>query len=168
MVAQGYGIADIGVPMIDGVWDPDMRPCALSALPAPNPGGRLPDILDRIDATLAMAAAGHDAAAMEVGGHGRDVNLPRNGLLRRARLRRVSPSGSGRPMSRQELADLVNTYLAKVDIRHTPLDGGYVGKLERGVIRWPQQAYREAFRTVFNTATDAELGFYIRRRADTY
>ena len=37
---------------------------------------------------------------------------PPNHLLREARRRLPSPSGSGRPMSRQELADGVNAYLA--------------------------------------------------------
>lgn len=67
-------------------------------------------------------------------------------------------------MSRQDLADLVNAYLAKQNVRHAPLDGGYIGKLERGVHRWPQQAYRDAFRAILGVANDADLGFYIRRR----
>lgn len=69
-------------------------------------------------------------------------------------------------MSRQDLADLINAHLAEHKVRHAPLDGGYIGKLERGVHRWPQQAYRDAFRSVLGVATYAELGFYIRRRPD--
>jgi hypothetical protein len=41
-------------------------------------------------------------------------NRERNALLSGARLRQVSPSGSGRPMSRQELADAVSSHLARV------------------------------------------------------
>jgi len=87
-----------------------------------------------------------------------------NERLRLARLRRTSPSGSGRPLSRQELADLVNQHLFPLGLHHTVLDGIYVGKLERGVHRWPQRAYRDAFRAVLGAASDAELGFYITRR----
>lgn len=43
------------------------------------------------------------------------------------------------------------------------IDGNYVSKLERGVITWPNRAYRQAFRTLFNVPSDAELGFYPSR-----
>lgn len=88
---------------------------------------------------------------------------PRNEQLRRARLVRLSPTGSGRPMSRQELAELVNRELSKDDPRHTVLDATYIGKLERGEIRWPQAAYRAAFRSVLAAPSDRDLGFYIVR-----
>jgi hypothetical protein len=32
-----------------------------------------------------------------------------------------------------------------------PIDGDYVSKLERGVITWPNSAYRLAFRTLFRS-----------------
>lgn len=92
-------------------------------------------------------------------------SLPPNEQLRAVRLARLSPTGSGRPMSRQDLAELVNAHLAERGVSHAPLDGGYVGKLERGIRRWPQQAYRDAFRTVLGAANDADLGFYVRRKA---
>lgn len=92
-------------------------------------------------------------------------SLPSNEQLRAARLARLSPTGSGRAMSRQDLAELVNAHLAEQGVSHAPLDGGYVGKLERGIHRWPQQAYRDAFRAVFSAANDADLGFYVRRKA---
>jgi hypothetical protein len=86
-------------------------------------------------------------------------------------------------LSRQELADLVNEYLFRhaVKARWSPgrrpgpdaravtrpnsacIDAVYVGKLERGVIRWPALVVRAAFRNVLGAATDAELGFYIVR-----
>jgi hypothetical protein len=47
--------------------------------------------------------------------------------------------------------------------RDLPIDGNYVSKLERGVITWPNRAYRQAFRTLFDAVSDAELGFYPRR-----
>jgi hypothetical protein len=86
-----------------------------------------------------------------------------NELLRLARLRRLSPSGSGRVMSRQEVADAVNAYLAARGF-NGGVDGAYVGKLERGVHRWPQALYREALRAVLGVSSDAELGLYICRR----
>ncbi len=87
-----------------------------------------------------------------------------NDRLRQARTRRESPSGSGRRLSRRELADLVNAELAERGLRHGVVDDKYVGKLERGEHRWPQRAYREAFRAVLGACTDAELGFYVMRR----
>jgi hypothetical protein len=87
-----------------------------------------------------------------------------NDLLRRARLGLTSPSGSGRQMSRQELAEAVNAYLFATTERASTLDGSYVGKLERGEHRWPCAVYRQAFRAVLGKSTDAELGFYIARR----
>jgi hypothetical protein len=71
-------------------------------------------------------------------------------------------------MSRQELAELVNAYLLKTAKLTTDLDGNYIGKLERGVHRWPSAGYRNAFRTVLNAATDADLGFYITGRSRTH
>ena len=47
-------------------------------------------------------------------------------------------------MSRQELADEVNAYLAGKTSRL--MDATHVGKLERGDHRWPFKEYREAFR----------------------
>jgi hypothetical protein len=47
--------------------------------------------------------------------------------------------------------------------REMAIDGNYVSKLERGVITWPNQAYRNAFRTLFDAASDADLGFYPSR-----
>lgn len=87
-----------------------------------------------------------------------------NELLRRARLRRLSPSGSGRPMSRQDLADLLNEQLAQRGLREPALDSSYIGKLERGQHRWPKQIYREAFRAVLGARSDADLGFFVIRR----
>lgn len=70
-------------------------------------------------------------------------------------------------MSRQELADEINVCLYGVRADHCPaggVDAKYIGKLERGVYRWPNERYRKAFRQVFGVSTDAELGFYITRQ----
>ncbi|MFC4131104.1 hypothetical protein ACFOZ4_10870 [Hamadaea flava] len=76
---------------------------------------------------------------------------------------RLSPTGSGRPLSRQELAELINQELSRHDPRHTVLDATYIGRLERGEIRWPQAPYRAAFRTVLAAHTDRDLGFFVVR-----
>jgi len=44
-----------------------------------------------------------------------------------------------------------------------PVDPEYIGRLERGVVSWPNAGHRSAFRTHFGVASDAELGFYCRR-----
>lgn len=91
-----------------------------------------------------------------------------NERLRSARRSRRSPSGSGRVLSRQELADGCNQILAAMYAkgrqghRWAGMTADYIGSLERYDICWPNQDYRAALRTFFNT-TDAALGFYIDR-----
>lgn len=90
-----------------------------------------------------------------------------NDHLRRARERVESPNATGQPLSRQELAELVNAWVYE---NTTPpkileTDANYLGQLERGRIRWPQDSDRRAgFRAVLGAATDAELGFRRPRR----
>jgi hypothetical protein len=89
-----------------------------------------------------------------------------NRQLRAARLRTLSHSGSGRHMSRQEVAEAVNAYIFVTTERVARLNAHYVSRLERGHRRWPNPEYRGAFRAVLGADTDAELGFYvIHRRA---
>jgi tetratricopeptide (TPR) repeat protein len=90
-----------------------------------------------------------------------------NRLLEGARCRRLSPSGSGRPMSRQELADEANAWLAVHFPGEAPFDRNYVGKLERGKHRWPSEGKRAALRYVLQAGSDRELGFFINRRSRT-
>jgi hypothetical protein len=59
----------------------------------------------------------------------------------------------------EEVARLVSAQTG----RDLAIDGNYVSKLERGVITWPNRAYRHAFRTLFNVENDADLGFYPSR-----
>lgn len=72
-----------------------------------------------------------------------------------------SSSGSGRPVSRQELADAVNAYA------HAPagccrtVGARYVGRLGRGEHRWPFEPYRTALREILGKTTNADLGFFI-------
>ncbi|MGW3471256.1 hypothetical protein ACWDKQ_22990 [Saccharopolyspora sp. NPDC000995] len=91
-----------------------------------------------------------------------------NDQLRSAREHCESPNATGEPLSRQELADLVNTWVYE----HTnpprviALDANYIGKLEQGKIRWPQDDDRRAaLRAVLNARTDQELGFRRPRRS---
>jgi len=93
----------------------------------------------------------------------RDRHGTPNALLNEARRRMPSPSGSGRCMSRQELAEAVNAHLWQEHEYRSRLDANYVGKLERGEHRWPTDRHREGFRAVLGAATDADLGFYIIR-----
>ena len=58
-----------------------------------------------------------------------------------------------------EIARLVSAWTG----REPAIDGNYVSKLERGVITWPNYTYRQAFRALFDAATDADLGFYASR-----
>ncbi|MEV4708330.1 XRE family transcriptional regulator [Actinoplanes sp. NPDC049316] len=86
-----------------------------------------------------------------------------NSLLMQARRRRPSPSGSGRPMSRQELAEAINLYLWQHHQIVHQWDETDIGRLERGENRWPGRRRREAFRAVLQVAADHEIGFYISR-----
>jgi hypothetical protein len=89
-----------------------------------------------------------------------------NDLLRQARERVESPHATGEPLSRQELAELVNQWIFEHAGRTVELDANYVGKLEQGIIRWPQDPDRRAaFRSVLRVRTDADLGFRRPRRA---
>ncbi|PSL03214.1 hypothetical protein CLV30_108126 [Haloactinopolyspora alba] len=87
-----------------------------------------------------------------------------NDHLRTARENVPSRDVPGVPMSRQELADQVNAHLLESTGRVHELDDNYIGKLERGVIRWPQSSYREALRAVLGVGSDREIGFVNTRR----
>ncbi len=91
-------------------------------------------------------------------------DLPPNKKLRAARERLLSPSGSGRPMSTQELAEAINTWLWDTYRQQEHLTYRDVAALERGDVRWPGERRREAFRAVLGVNSDAGLGFYINRR----
>ncbi|MGH3916444.1 MAG: XRE family transcriptional regulator [Pseudonocardiaceae bacterium] len=92
-----------------------------------------------------------------------------NDLLRGAREGIESPHASGDHLSREELADLVNAWLFdRTGSRRGELDGNYIGKLEQGRIRWPQDPNRRAaLRAVLKANTDAELGLRRPRRGRT-
>ncbi|MBB5788272.1 XRE family transcriptional regulator [Jiangella mangrovi] len=90
-----------------------------------------------------------------------------NEHLRLARESSPSADVPGTAMSRQELADRVNAVLFERTGRLHELDDNYIGKLERGIIRWPQASYRQALRDVLGASTDGQLGFVNTRRLAT-
>ncbi|MGW0252461.1 hypothetical protein ACWDYH_38140 [Nocardia goodfellowii] len=72
---------------------------------------------------------------------------------------RIRSATTGHPLSRAELADAVNAWVYRQTGRVIELSGNYVGKLERGVFRWPNADFRAGLRAILGVATDAELGF---------
>jgi hypothetical protein len=63
-------------------------------------------------------------------------------------------------ITENQVAEEVSRLVGAQTGRDRAINGNYVSKLERGVITWPNRAYRQAFRTFFNAMSDAELGFY--------
>jgi hypothetical protein len=83
-----------------------------------------------------------------------------NLLFRQARERLPSPSRPGECMSRSELAKIANEELYPPERRRfSPVNANYVGKLERGEIRWPQPRYQDAFRKALQVGPEADIGF---------
>jgi len=87
-----------------------------------------------------------------------------NTRLRQARERTASPYLPGQPLTRQELAELLNAAVYQATDRICAVDGHYIGKLERGSVRWPHADYRTALRVILHADTDADLGFRPHRR----
>ncbi|WP_143050078.1 XRE family transcriptional regulator [Asanoa ishikariensis] len=67
-------------------------------------------------------------------------------------------------MSRQELADVCNTWLSTKPDPDTPITENTIAKIEQGRVTWPREWRRAAYRHVLGASTDAELGFEDRRR----
>lgn len=82
-----------------------------------------------------------------------------NDQLLTARVRNPSRAVPGEPMSRQEPAEAVNTWLRQTTGKHYSLDAHTIARYERGKVRRPGAHYRAALRHVLDVATDAELGF---------
>jgi hypothetical protein len=66
-------------------------------------------------------------------------------------------------ITEEQVAEEVARLVAAQTGRELAINGNYVSKLERGVITWPNRAYRQAFRTLFGVANDSDLGFYPSR-----
>ncbi|GLZ28083.1 XRE family transcriptional regulator [Lentzea sp. NBRC 105346] len=83
-----------------------------------------------------------------------------NDLLRTAR------ESAG--LTQGQLAELANAQVERDTGKLGAMDDDYVGKLERGVHRWPNRHYRSALRATLRVSSDAALGFYsTRHRAVT-
>lgn len=82
----------------------------------------------------------------------------RNEHLRAVRETARSPRTPGAGMSRDELAEAVNAWLAEHTGHAGALDGQAIARYERGRVRLPGRDYRAGLRAVLD-ATDAELGF---------
>jgi hypothetical protein len=82
-----------------------------------------------------------------------------NDQLRAARQRTASLTHPDECLTRQELAELVNTWVWDHHHKQVEATANYLGKLEQGIIRWPGTLYREAFRAIFGVSTDSALGF---------
>lgn len=93
-----------------------------------------------------------------------EATLEPNTTLRQQRIGLPSEAVPGEPLSRQELADRVNAWVWEQTGKQVEIDANYVGKLERGVIRWPQTDYRAALRAILGVTADSELGFQPPRR----
>ncbi|GAB2986175.1 helix-turn-helix domain-containing protein [Saccharothrix stipae] len=74
---------------------------------------------------------------------------------------RAAREGAG--LTQAQLADLANAQVEVATGRLGAMDADYIGKLERGVHRWPHQSYRAALRVVLDVATDGDLGFFSTR-----
>ncbi|MFD2794469.1 MULTISPECIES: hypothetical protein [Promicromonospora] len=94
-------------------------------------------------------------------GEGRTVH---NEHLRRRREATPSPSGSGLPMTRAELAAAVNEYIWSTTGERRHLDVDTLARYERGRSRWPGSVYRAGLRAVLGVESDADLGFHPTRR----
>ena len=81
-----------------------------------------------------------------------------NDQFREARERTESPARTNECLSRQEVADLANAWIWKHHHKKFELNANYIGKLEQGIIRWPNALSREAFRAILGVSKDSELG----------
>jgi transcriptional regulator with XRE-family HTH domain len=66
-------------------------------------------------------------------------------------------------MTEGQVAEEVARIVAAQTGRELAINGNYISKLERGVITWPNRAYRQAFRALFGVSKDDDLGFYPSR-----
>lgn len=90
-----------------------------------------------------------------------------NDQFRQARERTESRSRPAEHLSRQELAELHNDHVLTHFDEEARADADYIGKLELGVIRWPRERSRAAFRELLGVSSDEALGFYHHRASVT-
>ncbi|MGB6162261.1 MAG: XRE family transcriptional regulator [Pseudonocardiaceae bacterium] len=83
-----------------------------------------------------------------------------NDQFRAARERTASPTHQGLCLTRQELAEMVNTWVWEHHNKKVVVvTAHYIGRLETGIIRWPTELYREALRAILSVPKDSDLGF---------
>jgi len=82
-----------------------------------------------------------------------------NDKFRGVRERTKSPDHPDECLSRQELADKANAWIWEHHGKRYDLNKNYVGKIEQGIIRWPDAVRRAAFRAILKVPKDSELGF---------
>lgn len=70
-------------------------------------------------------------------------------------------------MGRGELAEAVCAWLWETTKVRYELDGHYIAKLERGMVRWPRAPYRSGLRHVLRATSDTDLGFRPPNRGAT-
>ncbi|OLF06919.1 hypothetical protein BU204_35990 [Actinophytocola xanthii] len=63
-------------------------------------------------------------------------------------------------MTQAQVAECANAQVEAATSKPGAMDADYVGKLERGIHRWPNRDYRRALREVLQAASDADLGFF--------
>ncbi|MGX7829288.1 helix-turn-helix domain-containing protein [Actinokineospora sp. 24-640] len=66
-------------------------------------------------------------------------------------------------LTQGQLAERANVQVEVLTGRPGAMDADYIGKLERGVHRWPNRHYRAALQMVLGHQTDADLGFFSTR-----
>jgi tetratricopeptide (TPR) repeat protein len=84
----------------------------------------------------------------------------RNRELQAAREATPSVRYPGRALTRAELAELVARHVWEHHGVEAPIDRKYLGRLERGEVRWPNARYRRALREILGVPTDLALGFH--------
>jgi hypothetical protein len=93
-------------------------------------------------------------------GGGGTLEKKPNDQFREARERTESPAHPDECLSRQEVADRANAWIWEHHGKKYDLNANYIGKIEQGVIRWPDALRRAAFRVLFfKVPKDSELGF---------
>lgn len=76
-------------------------------------------------------------------------------------LLRAARAASG--LTQGQLAELANAQVEAATGTLGAMEADYVGRLERGIHRWPNKSYRQALRAVLHVASDADLGFFSAR-----
>ncbi|MBV6697338.1 hypothetical protein KV557_09395 [Kitasatospora aureofaciens] len=78
-----------------------------------------------------------------------------NALFRRARL--------SAELTQRQVAERVRTLVEAATGRESSFDAGYVSRIERGLITWPHEHYRQALCAVLEAGTAAELGLVAKQ-----